>query len=153
MFDGNMAFTAIYTTLTNDSTLMGYVSAVIEGIYPRQENTTSAPPASAYPFINMVPQPMTPMYYNGDAVAKLDGTIAVYGIQRFENNGSYAGTLASIAERIDDLLHGQHITISESGSEIGKAYVHRESIIRERFIDLVEYRYLGGLYQISTSEK
>ena len=153
MFDGNLAFTAIYDTLTDDDTLMGYVTAVIEGIYPREENSASEPPADAYPFVNMVPQTQTPMYYNGHAVAKIDGNIAVYGIQRFDGNGSYGGTLGAIAERIDELLHGQRIKVYEDDVEIGCVYIYRESLIRERFIDNVEYRYLGGLYQVSSNEK
>ena len=87
MFDGNFAYRAIYKTLTDDETLMALVTAVIEGIYPREENTTDDPPADAYPFVNIVPQVRTPNYYNGDVTATINGTIPVFCIQRFENNG------------------------------------------------------------------
>lgn len=151
MFDANYAFRAIYYTLANDSTLMGLVTDVVEGKYKLAETS----PEDAYPFVNIVPFQPTDVYYNGHARAKVDQMAAVYGIQRFESDGSYAGTLGQIADRIDTLLHGKTISVldTDDTTEIGKAYIYRESAIRETFQDGVEYRYLGGNYSISTSKK
>ena len=149
MYDANLGYRAIYYTLANDATLMALVTAVVQGKYPKAETD----PEDAYPFVNIVPTvPPTDVYYNGDSRAKTDRTVAVYGIQRYENNSILSGTLDTIAARIDTLLHAKTITIldTDETNVIGYAYIYRESPLEETITDGVDYCYLGGNYSIST---
>ena len=151
MYDGNFAARVIEHTLTSDTTLMALIEGVIEDIWSKDENV----PDDAFPFVRFTIITQDDEYYNGQVRATTNQSVLIHGVQKFENNGSYGGTLGTIADRIDALLHKQTITIydTDDSTEIGQAYIYRESPIRERFIDgSIEYRYLGGIYQISTNE-
>ena len=151
MFDGNMAARVIEHTLTEDSTLMALIEGVVEDIWGKDENA----PASAFPFIRFSIMTQSDEYYNGQAKALTNQPVLIHGVQMFDSNGSYGGTLQTIADRIDTLLHGKTLTIYDTDdiTAIGRAYIYRESPFRERFIDgSIEYRYLGGIYQVSINE-
>jgi hypothetical protein len=151
MFDGNFASRAIYKTLADDATLTALHNGIVEDIWGRDEEV----PTEAFPFIAFSIMDAEDQYYNGHARAVTNQPVMIRAIQRFESSPSYGGTLEAIADRIDTLLHGQTVTVydTDNTTVLGCAYISRVSPLRQRFIDgSIEYRYLGGIYNVSTNE-
>ena len=151
MFDGLLALRAVEHALTSDSELMALISAVVNDIYDKDEEA----PADAFPFVNISEMDQDDVYYNGTVRAKTDQQLMVYAIQRFTTNGSYGGTLQTIAERIETLLHGQCVTVYDTDdvTAIGHAYITRMRPMKARFVDgAAEYHYLGGQYLVNTNK-
>lgn len=153
MFDGNMASRIIYDTLEADSTLEALHQGIVEDIWARDENA----PAVAYPFIAFSVLEQTDTYYNGAIRAVTDQRVLVRAVEDNATSGNYTATLQAIADRIDTLLHNKTLPIIDTDDDettIGQAYIYREQPYRERFLDgSIEYRYLGGIYHVSTSER
>ena len=152
MFDGNFAARVVYKVLSDDATLAALHNGVVEDVWGKDEDA----PGDAFPFVAFSVQSAEDVYYNGDARAVTVQSVVIRAIQKFNASASYGGTLQTIADRIDYLLHGNTFDVYDDNNTtiLGSAYIHRVSPIRERFIDgSAEYRYLGGIYEVSTSEK
>ena len=152
MFDGNFASRAVYKTLSDDATLAALHNGVVEDIWGKDEEL----PSEAFPFISISVMPQEDVYYNGHARAKTDQQVLVRGIQAYSADGIYSGTLQSIADRVDTLLHGKTIPVYDTDGEtvLGSAYIYRISPFRDRYVDgSIEYRHLGGIYSVSTCER
>jgi len=151
MYDGNMASRVIHYTLTNDATLMALIEGVVEDIWGRTESD----PSVAFPFVRFSLLDTGDEYYNGQVRAITNQRVLIHGVQEFKSTPSFGGTLQTIADRIDVLLHAKTIDIldTDDSAVIGSAYIYRESPFRERFLDgSIEYRYLGGIYQVSINK-
>lgn len=149
MFDGNMAARIIYATLAADTTLAALHNGIVEDIWA----VDALAPASAYPFIAISVMEQSDHYYNGRARAMTEQRILIRAIQQFTSDGSYAGTLQTIADRIDTVLHNKCLAITEGVTTVGQASIWREQPYRERYIDgSIEYRHLGGIYNVTTNE-
>jgi hypothetical protein len=152
MYDGNFASRVIYKTLADDATLAALHNGVVEDIWGRDEEA----PSTAFPFIAFSIMEQEDAYYNGASRAMSTQRVLVRAIDDVTVSGSYGGTLQSIADRIDTLLHNQTLTVydTDDTTSLGQAYVTREQPYRDRYLDgSIEYRYLGGIYYVSTYER
>lgn len=152
MFDGNLPARVIYRILSADAALTALHKGVVEDIWKRDESA----PDSAFPFTSFsLLDEGQDRYFNGASRALTEYMVLVRGIQKFTGDASWGGTLQSIADRIDTLLHNKTVTITDTNNTtpIGTAYIYRISPYRDRFIEGdTEYRYLGGIYSVSTNE-
>lgn len=149
MFDGNLALKVIYDTLNDDATLSALHNGIVEDIWGKDDEA----PTEAYPFIAISVMDQMDNYFNGRARAFSYNVVLVRAIQQFTDNASYGGTLESIADRIDTLLHGKTLDIYDDDDKVGHATIWRERAYRERYPESgIEYRHLGGIYQVTTTE-
>jgi hypothetical protein len=152
MFDGNFASRVIYKTLTDDTTLAALHKGVVEDVWKRDENA----PDVAYPFIAFSVLEQDDAYYNGAIRANTTQRVLVRAVNGTSVSGIYGGTLQTIADRIDTLLHNKTLNIydTDGTTVLGKAFIMREQPYRDRYLDgSIEYRYLGGFYSVSTCER
>ena len=127
------AETWLYGVLSGDATLAGLVSTRIYGYL--------APNSATYPLVVYQYQAGSDLMGVGTARIWSDSVYVIKAIAKAET----FGTLKTIADRIDTLLH------AESGSATGGSVV---GCVRERayslveVVDTVQLRHLGGIYRI-----
>jgi hypothetical protein len=135
----NVADTWLYTTLSGDATLTGYVGTQI--------HAETAPDDATYPLVRYTMISSNDRLVGGGARLWLD---ALYLVEVIARSESYGGALAAAYGRVDALLHAQRGTVS-GGGEVHACYreEHRRSSNKEA--DGKIYRRLGGVYRILAS--
>ena len=133
----NIAAAWLYSTLAGDVTLAGLVGTrIYEDIRPANVST--------FPYIVFQLQsPGSDLMVVGTARVWVPLLYTVRGIAQ---GRSYGGNLASIADRIDALLHGKQADVS--GGRV-QSYRERPFRLPERTSE-IDYRHLGGEYRILT---
>jgi len=128
----------IYGTLTGDAALAAIVGTrVYEDV---------APQGAAMPYI--VFQMQSPGNDLNALGSRRVIATPLYVIRGIAQTASYTGNLATIAERIDVLLHGQQQRV---GTNDGYVWCYRERPFRLAEVrDGIQYRHSGGVYRILT---
>lgn len=127
--------TFLYTTLTNDPTITGIIGTRCYADF--------APQGTIFPNIIFQLQAATDL----NAVSSQRVYInSVYVVKAVVETASYGGTIATLAQRIDALLHRQQKAISN----VGYIWCRREQPFRlaEVTDGGKQYRHMGGIYRI-----
>lgn len=140
MIESNIAALAIYSTLSGDATLAALVGTrIYEDVRPEAEYVG--------PYIVFQLQASS-----NDVIglgARRVWSPLLYTIRGIARASSYGGQLATIAERIDDLLHARYIETA-----YGRLWLWRERPFRmSETYQEVEYRHSGGIYRINTQQR
>lgn len=127
----------IYTTLSGDATLAGLVSGrIYDGL---------APQGSLFPFVVFNHQGGADLRGVGTARAFNN---SLYQVKAVIDKGSFV-TIATIADRIDTLLHGVNGT-ADNGVILGCVREQPLMLIEQE--NGVQYRHAGGIYRIYAQE-
>lgn len=124
----------IRATLAADATIAGLVGTrIYEGV---------APQPATFPLI------LVTVFDNPDlrgvGAARIVGVHEAL-VRAADKSTTYAGTLQTLAERIDALLHGKEGATSPSGRVVACSRLAPASMVE--VADGVTYRYLGGRYR------
>lgn len=155
MFDGLLVSSYLYRRLATDATIAALVSGVYEDIIG---NNNAATQASVFPFISFSVIAQDDVMVNGGDIATTNFEVLVRAIDAdtVASGGalSYSGNLDTLASRIHTLLHDVCVPVynTPGTAVIGQAKSRRIYPYRERFIDGgIEYRHLGGMYEVITN--
>lgn len=127
----------LYTVLSGDATITGLVgSRIYDGL---------APQGAALPFVVF--------NFQGGVDLRGVGTVRVfnsglYQVKAICQGESYAPA-AAIADRIDELIHGNRGSVSD-GSVVDCVREQPLTLIEQQ--NGVQYRHVGGLYRIIVQE-
>lgn len=140
MIEPNIAGQAIYSTLSGDATLAALVGTrIYEDVRPEAEYLG--------PYIVFQLQASS-----NDVIglgARRVWSPLLYVVRGIARASSYGGELATIADRIDDLLHAKHIETVN-----GQLWLWRERPFRmTEQTQETEFRHSGGIYRINTQQR
>lgn len=136
MLETAVTDTFLYQTLTSDATISGIIGTRCYADF--------APQGSALPAIIFQLQATTDLNGVGSQRVMVNN---LYVVKAVMETASYGGNLATLAQRIDTLLHRQQLRI---GANSGYVWCRRERVFRLAEVGDggKQYRHLGGVYRI-----